>query len=55
MEPRSKATPELILEAEEAHRRADLTIGVGEQLLERVIEVSHRIEERVRLAVEAEG
>jgi hypothetical protein len=54
MEPKSKSTPELILEAEEAHRLADLTIGVGEELLERVIAVSHRIEERVRRATAEE-
>src|SRR5581483_8279593 len=43
-----KSTPELLLEAEEAYRLAELTVGVGEELMERVKEVSHRIEDRVR-------
>ena len=54
MGPKSKSTPELILEAKEAHRLADLTIGVGEELLERVKAVSHWIEERVRRATAEE-
>jgi hypothetical protein len=51
MEPRKKSTPELILEAAEAHRLAGLTIGLGEELLERAKEVGRRVEERVRQAM----
>jgi hypothetical protein len=54
MESKSKSTPELILEAKGAHRLADLTIGLGEELLERVKEVGQQIEERVRRATAEE-
>jgi hypothetical protein len=54
MEPRRKSTPELVLEAAEAHRLAGQTIGLGEELLERTKEVGRRVEEGVRRAT-AEG
>jgi hypothetical protein len=38
---------ELQAEVEQAHRTAELTIGLGEQLLERAHEVGQSIEERV--------
>jgi hypothetical protein len=41
-------TPEVIREAEEAHRETELTIGLGEAILERAREVGRGIEGRVR-------
>jgi hypothetical protein len=43
-----RPTPEVIREAEEAHREAELTIGLGEELLERAREVGRGIAGRVR-------
>jgi hypothetical protein len=46
---------ELAAEAETAHRVADLTVGLGEQLLERAHELAKYIEERVCLVARNEG
>jgi hypothetical protein len=47
MEPDPVAPLELQAEVEQAHRTAELTIGLGEQLLERAHEVGRSIEDRV--------
>src|SRR5262249_13871570 len=48
MGPKPKSTSELVIEAAKARRLAELTLGVGGELMQRVKEVSHRIEDRVR-------
>jgi hypothetical protein len=47
MDVNMKSPPELTAEAEQAHRLAELTVGLCEQLLERAHELGRDIEERV--------
>lgn len=49
------STPELRREATEARREAELTLGMGEDILDRVREVAHGIEARVRQAARGAG
>lgn len=52
MERKPKSTPELLLEAEEAHREADLTISMGESILRNAREMKLRVEKRLRRIAE---
>ena len=47
MDGKPKSSPELLLEAEQAHDATRLTAYICGELLERVKEVSQNIEERV--------
>jgi hypothetical protein len=47
-----KSTPELVLEVEEAHREAELTLGLGEAILQEARETRQRVERRIRQMVE---
>lgn len=52
MPQKPKSTPELILEAEESHRQAELTLGLGEAILQEAREASERAEKRIREIVD---
>jgi len=43
--------PELIRESKEARQTADLTVVVGENILERAREVAHAVERRMRKVI----
>jgi vacuolar-type H+-ATPase subunit B/Vma2 len=46
--------PELIRESKEARQTADLTVVVGENILERTKELAHAVERRVRKVVSSQ-
>ncbi len=48
MDTQPKSSQELFLEAEEAHRQADLTIGLGESILQKAREVKQRLARQFR-------
>lgn len=50
MEATAKSIQDAILEAEEAHRVADLTISTGEHLLERLKRIRTLIENQIQRA-----
>jgi hypothetical protein len=49
-----RSMPELIRESQEARQTADLTMVVGENILERAKEIAHTVERRVRKVVSAQ-
>jgi hypothetical protein len=53
-ESRQRSMPELIRESKEARQTADLTVVVGESILERAKEVADAVERRVRKVVSAQ-
>jgi hypothetical protein len=53
-ESEQRSMPELIRESKEARQTADLTIVVGENILERTKEIAHAVERRVRKVVSAQ-
>ena len=46
-----RSMPELIRESKEARQTADLTVVVGENILERAREVAHAVERRMRKVI----
>jgi len=52
MDTKPKSTPELLLEAEEAHCQADMTIGLGESILQNAREMKRKVESRFRQVAE---